>query len=181
MTTRETIDLFDRYVIGNYRRSPVCLVRGEGSHVWDSEGTKYLDFFPGWGCGLLGHCPPRVVKAVQEQVAKLISTCQNTWYTWEAAGVAGGEGLVDKSGIADGQVFFCNSGTEANEAAIKMARLVGKPKGRYKIIATLDSFHGRTFGALSATGQPRNTITTWPSNRCSPGFRHAPLRRSRSG
>src|SRR5205814_1538520 len=152
MTTPETIALFERYVVGNYRRFPVCLTRGQGSYVWDSEGTKYLDFFPGWGCGLLGHCPPRVVKAVEEQVARLIHV-PNTWYM-EPQGLLA-KALVDKSGIDDGQVFFCNSGTEANEAAIKMARLVGKPRGRYKIVAMLDSFHGRTFGALSATGQPK--------------------------
>src|SRR5205814_9394244 len=84
MTTPETIALFERYVVGNYRRFPVCLTRGQGSYVWDAEGTKYLDFFPGWGCNLLGHCPPRVVKAVQEQVAELVhvpNTC-----TWKPKG-----------------------------------------------------------------------------------------------
>jgi acetylornithine/N-succinyldiaminopimelate aminotransferase len=169
MKLQETIDIFDRYVIANYRRSPLCLVRGEGSQVWDSDGKKYLDFFPGWGCGLLGHCPPRVVKAVQEQVARLIHV-PNTWYM-EPQGLLAKE-LVDKSGIADGQVFLCNSGTEANEAAIKVARLNGKPKGRYKIIAALDSFHGRTFGALSATGQPKYHHGLEPML---PGFRHAPF------
>src|SRR5438105_11364697 len=76
----QVIELFQRYVIGNYTRYPVCLVRGEGSWVWDAEGNRYLDFFPGWGCGILGHCPPRVVQAVQEQVATLIHV-PNTWYT----------------------------------------------------------------------------------------------------
>lgn len=150
MTTPETIELFQRYVIGNYKRFPVCLVRGEGSWVWDAEGNRYLDFFPGWGCDHLGHCPPRVVRAVQEQIAKLIHV-PNTWYT-EPQGLLA-KALVEKSGL-DGQAFFCNSGTEANEAVIKLARLNGKP-GRYKIITTLNSFHGRTMGALSATGQPK--------------------------
>src|SRR3954454_19377668 len=131
MNSPETIALFDRYVIGNYRRFPVCLTRGQGSYVWDAEGTKYLDFFPGWGCNLLGHCPPRVVKAVQEQVAELVHV-PNTWYI-EAQGKLA-EALVKCSEIADAQCFFCNSGTEANEAVIKMARLSGKPRGRYKII-----------------------------------------------
>jgi predicted acetylornithine/succinylornithine family transaminase len=152
MSSKDTIALFERYVIGNYRRYPVCLVRGEGSHVWDAEGNRYLDFFPGWGCDLLGHSPPRVVKAVQEQVAQLIHV-PNTWYM-EAQGLLA-EALVQKSEIADGQCFFCNSGAEANEAVIKIARLAGKPKGRYKIITMLNSFHGRTLGALSATGQPK--------------------------
>ncbi len=79
MTSVDTIAIFDKYVIGNYRRYPVCLVRGDGSHVWDAEGKRYLDFFPGWGCNLLGHCPPRVTAAVREQVGKLIHV-PNTWY-----------------------------------------------------------------------------------------------------
>ena len=87
MTTAETIEIFAKYVIGNYRRYPVCLVRGEGSYVWDAEGNRYLDFFPGWGCNLLGHCPPRVVEAVREQVGKLIHV-PNTWYM-EPQGLAG--------------------------------------------------------------------------------------------
>jgi acetylornithine/N-succinyldiaminopimelate aminotransferase len=144
------LEQFQRYVIPNYTRYPVCLVRGEGSSVWDDEGNRYLDFFPGWGCDLLGHCPPRVVRAVQEQVAQLIHV-PNTWYI-EAQGRLA-QALSERTGWG-GQCFFCNSGTEANEAAIKIARLHGKP-GRYKIISTLNSFHGRTLGALSATGQPK--------------------------
>src|SRR5262245_22210243 len=150
MTSQQTIDLFKKWVIGNYTRYPVCLVRGEGSYVWDAEGNRYLDFFPGWGCNLLGHCPPRVVAAVQEQVARLIHI-PNTWYT-EAQGLLA-QAIGERSGF-NGQSFFCNSGAEANEAAIKLARLNGKP-GRYKIVCTLNSFHGRTMGALSATGQPK--------------------------
>ncbi|MBM4069745.1 MAG: aspartate aminotransferase family protein [Planctomycetes bacterium] len=150
MTSQETIQLFGRYVIGNYTRYPVCLVRGEGSYVWDAEGKRYLDFFPGWGCDLLGHCPPRIVEAVQDQVAKLIHV-PNTWYM-EAQGQLA-KALSERGGI-DGRCFFCNSGAEAVEAAIKLARLNGKP-GRYKIITMLNSFHGRTLGALSATAQPK--------------------------
>jgi len=146
----QMIDLYSKYVIGNYTRYPVCLVRGEGSWVWDAEGKRYLDFFVGWGCDLIGHCPPRVVKAVQEQVARLIHV-PNTWYT-EAQGLLA-QALSERSGFA-GRCFFCNSGTEAVEAAIKLARLHGKP-GRYKIVSMINGFHGRTFGALSATGQPK--------------------------
>jgi predicted acetylornithine/succinylornithine family transaminase len=145
-----TLEQFQRYVIPNYTRYPVCLVRGEGSSVWDDEGNRYLDFFPGWGCDLLGHCPPRLVAAVREQVGRLIHV-PNTWYT-EAQGQLA-EALSQRTGWG-GQCFFCNSGTEAIEAAIKIARLNGKP-GRYKIISMLNSFHGRTLGALSATGQPK--------------------------
>jgi predicted acetylornithine/succinylornithine family transaminase len=149
-SSAEIIDLFKKYVIGNYTRYAVCLVRGEGSRVWDAEGNCYLDFFPGWGCDSLGHCPPRVVEAVREQVGQLIHV-PNTWYT-EPQGLLA-QALSERSGI-DGQCFFCNSGTEAVEAAIKLARLNGKP-GRYKIVTMLNGFHGRTLGALSATGQPK--------------------------
>lgn len=150
MNTQAVIDLFKQHVVANYTRYPVCLVRGEGSYVWDAEGNRYLDFFPGWGCDLIGHCPPRVVEAVRDQVGRLIHV-PNTWYTAEQGLLA--KALAERTGWG-GQCFFCNSGTEANEAVIKMARLAGKP-GRYKIISMLNSFHGRTLGALSATGQPK--------------------------
>src|SRR5262245_57893459 len=150
MTNQETISLVKNYVIGTYTRFPVCLVRGEGSWVWDAEGNRYLDFFPGWGCDLLGHCPPRVVEAVRDQVGRLIHV-PNTWYTEPQGQLA--RALVEKAGWA-GQCFFCNSGTEAVEAVIKLARLNGKP-GRYKIVTMINSFHGRTYGAVSATGQPK--------------------------
>src|SRR5262245_5569858 len=162
-----TLDRYQNYVIANYTRYPVCLVRGEGSRVWDDEGRQYLDFFPGWGCGLLGHCPPRVVAAVREQVGKLIHV-PNTWHTEPQALLAEALGVRT---TWKGQSFFCNSGTEANEAAIKLARLWGKP-GRYKIITTLNSFHGRTMGALTATGQPKYHQGVEPML---PGFSHVPF------
>src|SRR5215472_13015065 len=127
--SQATIELFHQYVIGNYTRYPVCLVRGEGSHVWDDAGNRYLDFFPGWGCNLLGHCPPRVVAAVREQVGQLIHV-PNTWYI-EAQG-AFAQALSERA-MSGSQCFFCNSGAEANEAAIKLARAVGQPSGRFKI------------------------------------------------
>lgn len=145
----ETVELFKKYVIGNYNRYPVNLVRGEGSLVWDSEGNRYLDFFVGWGCNLLGHCPPTVVQAVQDQVATLIHV-PNTWHM-EAQGRWAE--LLSKHSFG-GQAFFCNSGTEANEAAIKCARLYAG-NGRYKIITFEGGFHGRTMGSLSATAQPK--------------------------
>src|SRR3990170_5060800 len=128
LTSEQTIELFKRYVIPNYNRFPLALVRGEGAYVWDAEGNRYLDLFPGWGCDLLGHCPPRVVKAVQEQVAELIHV-PNTWHT-EAQG-RWAQMLSERS--FGGKAFFCNSGAEANEAAIKLARL-HTPANRYKII-----------------------------------------------
>ena len=162
-----TLDRYKDYVIANYTRYPVCLVRGEGSRVWDDDGKGYLDFFPGWGCGLLGHCPPRVVEAVRRQVGELIHV-PNTWHTEIQAELA--EALSVRTTFK-GQSFFCNSGTEANEAAIKLARLYGKP-GRYKIITALNSFHGRTMGALSATGQPKYHAGVEP---LVPGFVHVPF------
>lgn len=144
-----TADLYKNYVVPNYGRYPVCLVRGEGSWVWDDQGRKYLDFFPGWGCNLLGHCPPAVVEAVQEQVATLIHV-PNSWHT-EAQGLWA-KMLSERS--FGGKAFFCNSGAEANEAAIKLVRL-HTPEDRYKIITFTGGFHGRTFGAVSATAQPK--------------------------
>ena len=148
-SSEETLKLFQQYVIPNYNRFPITLVRGEGSYVWDAEGNRYLDLFNGWGCNLLGHCPPAVVEAVREQLGQLIHV-PNTWHTelqgqWAKA-------LSERS--FGGQAFFCNSGAEAVEAAIKLARL-HTPKGRYKIITFEGGFHGRTFGATSATAQPK--------------------------
>ncbi|MEY2725693.1 MAG: Acetylornithine aminotransferase, partial [Planctomycetota bacterium] len=143
------IDLFDEYVIPNYRRQPIALVRGEGSHVWDADGRRYLDLFPGWGCNILGYSPPRLVRALQDQAARLIHV-PNTWYIEQQGRFA--EFLCSRS---FGKAFFCNSGAEANEAAIKLARLHGSARGRYRVITFENGFHGRTFGALTATAQPK--------------------------
>ena len=143
------IDLFDDYVIPNYRRYPVALMRGEGSHVWDADGRRYLDLFPGWGCNILGYSPPAVVVAIQQQAAELIHV-PNTWYTEQQGRFA--EFLCTRS---FGKAFFCNSGAEANEAAIKLARLHGSAQNRYRVITFEHGFHGRTFGALTATAQPK--------------------------
>jgi predicted acetylornithine/succinylornithine family transaminase len=145
----QIVDLFKQFVVPNYGRYPVALARGEGSYVWDVEGNRYLDFFPGWGCNLLGHCPEPIVKAVQEQVATLIHV-PNTWYTWAQGRWAE---LLSKRSFG-GQAFFCNSGTEANEAAIKLVRLHSK-RPRYKIITFEGGFHGRTLGSTAATAQPK--------------------------
>jgi predicted acetylornithine/succinylornithine family transaminase len=161
----ETASLFERYVIPNYKRFPLALVRGAGSWVWDDQGRRYLDFFPGWGCNLLGHCPPAVVRAVQEQVATLIHV-PNTWHM-EAQG-RWAKMLSERS--FGGQAFFCNSGAEANEAAIKLARL-HTPAERFKIITFLGGFHGRTYAAVSATAQPKYHEGIGP---LVPGFVYAP-------
>jgi predicted acetylornithine/succinylornithine family transaminase len=162
----ETAELFARYVVPNYTRFPLSLVRGEGSYVWDDQGRKYLDFFPGWGCNLLGHCPPRVVEAIQQQAAELIHV-PNTWHT-EAQG-RWAQLLSERS--FGGKAFFCNSGAEANEGAIKLARLHATD-GRYKIITFKGGFHGRTYGATSATAQPKYHEGIGP---LLPGFSYAPF------
>jgi predicted acetylornithine/succinylornithine family transaminase len=162
----ETAALFEKYVIPNYRRFPVALVRGEGSWVWDDAGNRYLDFFPGWGCNLLGHCPPAVVAAVQEQVARLIHV-PNTWHTEPQGRWA--QLLSERS--FGGQAFFCNSGAEANEAAIKLARLHTPPE-RHKVVTFTGGFHGRTYGATSATAQPKYHEGIGP---LLPGFIYAPF------
>jgi predicted acetylornithine/succinylornithine family transaminase len=168
-TTRssaETVELFKQYVVPNYRRYPISLVRGEGSHVWDAEGNRYLDFFPGWGCNLLGHCPRPIVEAVQEQVATLIHV-PNTWHM-EAQG-QWAKLLSERS--FGGQAFFCNSGAEANEAAIKLARLHTPPE-KYKIITFQGGFHGRTLAAVTATAQPKYHEGLGPLVA---GFNYAPF------
>lgn len=162
----ETAALFAKYVIPNYTRFPISLVRGEGSHVWDDQGRRYLDLFPGWGCNLLGHCPPRVVEAIQQQVAELIHV-PNSWHT-EAQGRWAE--LLSKYSFG-GKAFFCNSGAEANEAAIKLARL-HTPAHRNTIITFRGGFHGRTYGATSATAQPKYHEGIGP---LLPGFVYAPF------
>jgi acetylornithine/N-succinyldiaminopimelate aminotransferase len=164
-TTQRVIDTFDRYVVPNYRRFPVCLVKGEGSRVWDAEGREYLDLFPGWGCNLLGHCPEPVVRAVQEQVATLIHV-PNTWYTEPQGEWAR---LLSERSFG-GQAFFCNSGTEANEAAIKLVRLRTNGE-KYKIITFQGGFHGRTMGSVTATAQPKYHEGLGPMLA---GFQYAP-------
>ena len=166
LDSQSTMELFDDYVIPNYRRYPVSLVRGEGSRVWDAEGREYLDLFPGWGCNILGYSPPAVVQAIQEQAAKLIHV-PNTWYIEQQGRFA--EFLCSRS---FGKAFFCNSGAEANEAAIKLARLHGSAEGRFRMITFERGFHGRTFGALTATAQPKYHEGLGPLMA---GFRYAAM------
>ena len=149
MNAEETMGLFSRYVIPNYTRAPIVVVRGEGSHLWDADGRQYLDLFPGWGVSILGHCHPAVVEAIRKQAEQLLHV-PNIFYT-EPQGVLAQ--LLSEHSF-NGQCFFCNSGAEAVEGAIKLAR-AATPEGRYKIVSLLDSFHGRTLAAMTATGQPR--------------------------
>ena len=174
MTTDETIQLFDRYVIPNYGRSPIVAVRGEGSWLWDATGKRYLDLFPGWGVNGIGHCHPRVVAAIREQASKLLHVANVPFYIEPQGRLA--QLISDHS--FGGQCFFCNSGAEANEAAIKLARRYawdqaaaeGGP-ARFKVITTYDSFHGRTLTTVAATGQPKYHAGFYP---LPPGFVHVP-------
>ena len=160
------MDLYAKYVIGNYKRFPRVAVKGEGPYLWDADGKRYLDLFSGWAVTGVGHCHPRLVEAIAKQAAQLIYM-PNTWHTEPQARLAE---WIWTTGFG-GKTFFCNSGAEANEAAIKLARIhVGK--GRYKIITFENGFHGRTFAAITATAQPKYQEGFRP---LVPGFMYAPL------
>ncbi|MBU2487922.1 MAG: acetylornithine transaminase [Proteobacteria bacterium] len=153
MAKNSIMELADSVLARTYGRQPLCLVRGEGCTVWDSEGKSYLDFVAGLAVCILGHSHPAVARAVADQAAKLVHV-SNIFYTEPQARLA--SWLVANS-FAD-RVFFCNSGAEANEAAIKIARKFAKDSGRperYRVLATRGSFHGRTLATLSATGQEK--------------------------
>jgi len=155
MTTKDVIEQYGRYVMNTYVRSPLVLVKGKGSRVWDVEGHEYLDLFPGWGVSGLGHCHPWIMKALRGQSMRMVHVPNNFYHPtqWKLA-----KKLAESS--FDGKAFFANSGAEAVEGAIKLARRWGhaNPSNgspRYEIIVMDRSFHGRTTGALSATGQPK--------------------------
>ena len=149
MTTQETIELFDKYVIANYGRLPRVIVRGEGCYLYDAEGNKILDMFPGWAVSGLGHCHPKVVAALRKQAGELLHI-DNTFYSEPQGQLAK---LLSERAFG-GKCFFCNSGAEANEAAMKLARLY-TAKEKYKFITAEGSFHGRTFATVTATAQPK--------------------------
>ena len=145
MTTQAIIEQEEAFQIPTYGKLPLALVRGEGSYVWDADGNRYLDFYGGHCVTLLGHCPPRVVDAIQAQVGQLIFY-SNVVYSPVRAKAAALMAGVAPDGL--GHVFFCNSGTEANETALKLAR---KTTGKAGVIATEQGFHGRTLGSLATT------------------------------
>jgi predicted acetylornithine/succinylornithine family transaminase len=169
MDTKTLMEWSTRYHTPNYGRSPILLVRGEGTRVWDSDGREYLDFTTGIAVTALGHCHPVVTGAIREAAATLLHV-SNIFHTAPQIHLA--KMLVEHS-FAD-RVFFCNSGAEANEAALKLARKYGKEKlasDRYEIIATHNSFHGRTLATVTATGQPKYQHGFEP---LMPGFKHVP-------
>lgn len=140
-----------QYYIHTFNRQPMVIERGEGARVWDTDGNEYLDFIAGIAVNNLGHCHPVVTEAIREQAGKLVQT-SNLFYTTPQLALA--EALVESSGMD--KVFFANSGVEANEGAIKLARKYGRLHrgGAQSVITTLNSFHGRTLGMIAATGQP---------------------------
>ena len=167
-TAGHIIERRDRFMMHNYPRYPIVMARGQGCHLYDTEGLEYLDLFAGFGAGLLGHCHPDLVRAVTEQ-ANLLWHPGNLMHTEPQGQLAE---AIAKNGFG-GQSFFCHSGADANVAAIKLARLYGGEslKKRYKIITTHHSFHGRLFGAMEATGQPAVSAGYEPLLE---GFSHAP-------
>ena len=166
MTTQETISLFDKYVIANYGRLPRVIVKGEGCYCFDADGNKILDMFPGWAVSAIGHCHPKVVEALRKQAGELLHI-DNTLYSEPQGKLAK---LLSERAFG-GKSFFCNSGAEANEAAMKLARLYTSQE-KYKFITAEGSFHGRTFATMTATAQPKHHEGLLP---LLPGFVYVPF------
>ncbi|MBC7247860.1 MAG: acetylornithine transaminase [Actinobacteria bacterium] len=157
-------------LMSTYRRLPVLFVRGHGTRLWDHEGKEYVDFVSGLGPCVAGHCHAEIIAAVARQASQLIHV-SNLYHTLPQAELAE---MLTRLTFAD-RVFFCNSGTEANEAAIKLARKYMRTvrgEDRYKVISALRSFHGRTYGSLAATGQPEKAE---PFRPLLEGFVHVPF------
>ncbi len=165
MKSKDIFNYYQEYITSTYTKFPLIFVKGRGSYLWDIDGKKYLDFFPGWGAAGLGHCHPKIVSAINNQAPKLIFVANNFYHPWQAALA---KELSDIS--FECKVFFCNSGAEANEAAIKFSRKFGK--GRYEIIGFENSFHGRTLAALAITGQKKYQEGFQP---LPPGFKIVPF------
>ena len=173
MTNADVFASTAAHEFGLYARQPLALVRGAGCWVWDADGRRYLDFFAGVAVNGLGHCHPAVVEAIRRQAGELLHV-SNHYHTPLAGELAD---LLCQHSFAE-RAFLCNSGTEAVEAAMKLARRWGAEEGggRYEILSTQGSFHGRTFGALTATGQEKYHQGFRP---LLPGVRLRAVRRSR--
>lgn len=167
MNMQEMLNRADRVFMKNVGRLPVVFVRGEGSKVWDAEGKEYIDFLTGISVHSLGHSHPEVVKAWRDQADQIVHMSN---YFYLDKQIEAAERLTSLAGME--RLFWSNSGAEANEAALKLARKYGqKQGGRYRILSALQSFHGRTFGALSLTGQPKYQESFKPMPE---GFDYAP-------
>ncbi|MDD5116102.1 MAG: aspartate aminotransferase family protein [Candidatus Omnitrophica bacterium] len=150
MKLENIFEAYKEYIMPTYNKTAVVFVKGKGSRLWDIKGKVYLDFFPGWGVGSVGHCHPKVMQGIREQVGKLIFVPNNYYHPFQAKLA---EELIYRS--FPGKVFFANSGAEANEGAIKLARKFGATSGRFEIITFENAFHGRTLATLAATGQKK--------------------------
>jgi acetylornithine/N-succinyldiaminopimelate aminotransferase len=166
MNTQDVISMFNDYVIANYGRLPKVITKGQNNTLEDLDGNKILDMFPGWAVSGIGHCHPKVVEAIRKQAGELLHI-DNTFYTIEQGQLA--KMLSERA--FGGQCFFCNSGAEANEAALKLARR-HTPREKYKFITAEKSFHGRTFATVTATGQPHYHEGFLP---LPPGFVYVPF------
>lgn len=167
MNKSEILQTYDDYILNTYTRTPLIFVKGKGMTLTDIHDKKYLDFFPGWGVANVGHCHPKVMAALRDQVGKLIHIPNNFYHPHQAKLA---REIIRHS--FEGKVFFCNSGAEAVEGCIKFARAYGQPNGRTEIISMKQSFHGRTLGALSATGQPHHHTAFQPLPA---GFKYVPF------
>lgn len=164
MSTSELQQRWESALMNNYGTPKLALVRGSGAVVWDADGKQYLDFLGGIAVNILGHAHPAILAAVAEQLGTLGHT-SNLYVNERTVELA--ERLLAHFGNGDGRAFFCNSGTEANEAAFKIARLTG----RRKIVACEEAFHGRTMGSLALTGQASKRV---PFDPMPPGVVHVP-------
>ncbi len=170
MNTKEIMANGQQYVMNTYGRLPMALVKGEGVYVWDADGKRYLDFVAGLAVNSLGHCHPAVVQAIREQAGNLMHVSNMYWIEPQ---VALAKLLVENSALD--KVFFCNSGAEANEGAIKLARKYARKylgPDKYEIITMEKSFHGRTLAAITATAQPKYQKDLDPLPG---GFRYVPF------
>ena len=168
--SQEWITRADKVIFKNYGRYPIVPIKGQGCRLWDVDGTAYLDFLAGVAVNSLGHCHPRVVAALQEQAGQLIH-CSNYYHIPKQIELAE---LLCENSFGD-RVFFCNSGAEANEAALKLTRKHSRDnygEDHFEIITALASFHGRTIGTLSATGQDKIRAGF---NPIVPGFKYVPF------
>lgn len=166
MDTQQIIDLESKYTSGVYSKRPIAIVRGQGAHLWDSDGIEYIDCVGGQGTANVGHANPAVIRAIGEQAGKLMVATEVFYNDQRAALESKLIGIAPKN---INRVFLCNSGAEANEGAIKFARY---HTGRKEIVAMMRGFHGRTMGALSATWEPKYRE---PFEPLIPGFKHVPF------
>ncbi|MFH1836966.1 MAG: aspartate aminotransferase family protein [Candidatus Omnitrophota bacterium] len=167
MNLNEVKKQYDKYVLATYTRTDLCLVKGKGTWVEDIDGNKYLDFFPGWAVSGTGHCHPKVISRMEDQLKKILHV-SNNFYNEVQPQLA--QKIIEHS--FPGKVFFGNSGAEANEGAIKFARKYGSTTSRYEVITMEKSFHGRTMATLTATGQDKVKKGFAPLPE---GFKHVPF------